>query len=462
MPHSLPQLRGPVPDTLGLCGLFATALLAGSYWHGFLAAMAVLGLATLLDLHRAWPLLRRQPLFWLAVALTAYILVHTPLAVRDFPMLAQNTFPDWTDLLAISGLLSVIAGYWLARNLRLYPQLLAVTAVGIVIGLAMGIEWQNLWVRGLGVRRDWGYVPEQVGLLSAMGFLGCVVLFLRRLADRRHTNVGRALRALPWFLAALAFAIVLYGTQTRATWIAAAALSLVYLGWHLGISLRQRQGLRSGIAALCLLAISLAALVQIDGGERLERRMGGGPDTVAALVMLDREGVYRSNPSLGVRLNMWTEAMRAFTQRPILGWGIGAKVVTDAQAQLDVGWRQPQYHNLYVEFLLGLGLLGFGLFMAICALLIRPLVPLPRNHAETIAGHGPPAPSRTILALCAALTAFAVLFELQVGHPYSRAMVIWLMALLAGMALHNNTGTGSDQRPPDVGPSRPDASSSLR
>lgn len=440
MHHIAPRLRGPLPDTLGLCGLFAAALLAGAHWYGFLGAMGVLALATLLDVHRSWLQLRRQPLFWLAVALTAYILVHTPLAVREFPVLAQNTFPDWTDLLAISGLLSVIAGYWLARHLHLYPRLLAVTAVGIAIGLAMGIEWQNLWDRGLGVRRDWGYVPEQVGLLSAMGFLGCVVLFLRWLADRQQPRNSRVLRALPWFLAALAFAIVLYGTQTRATWIAAAVLALLYIGWHLLVSLRQRQGLRSGIAALCVLAIGLAALVQLDGGERLERRLGGGPDTVAALVMLDREGVYRSNPSLGVRLNMWTEAMRAFTQRPVLGWGIGAKVVTDSQAQLDVGWRQPQYHNLYLEFLLGLGLAGFLLFTAICALLIRPLLPARLRRSRLAPGSDPPAPSRTILSLCAALTAFAVLFELQVGHPFSRAMVIWLMALLAGLALHRRAG----------------------
>ncbi|MCK8517114.1 O-antigen ligase family protein [Methylonatrum kenyense] len=440
MHHIAPRLRGPLPDTLSLCGLFAAALLAGAHWYGFLGAMAVLTLATLLDVRRAWPHLRRQPLFWLAIALTVYILIHTPLAVREFPVLAQNTFPDWTDLLAISGLLSIIAGYWLARHLRLYPYLLAVTAAGIAIGLALGIEWQNLWERGLGVRRDWGYMPEQVGLLSAMGFLGCVVQFLRQLADRQHRHNSRILRALPWFLAALAFAIVLYGTQTRATWIAAAVLALIYMGWHLLVSLRQRQGLRSGIAALCVLAVGVAALVQLDGGERLERRLSAGPDTVAALVMLDREGVYRSNPSLGVRLNMWTEAMRAFSQRPILGWGIGAKVVTDSQAQLDVGWRQPQYHNLYLEFLLGLGLVGFLLFLAICALLIRPLLPAPFARTHPGIGGDPPAPSRTILSLCAALTAFAVLFELQVGHPFSRAMVIWLMALLAGLALHRPAG----------------------
>ncbi len=440
------QASEAIASRLALIGLCLAALLAGIHWYGFLAAMALVVVASLVDLRASWHRLHRAPLFWLSLALTVYILVQTPFAVREFPELARNSYPDWTHLLAISGLLSVIAGDWLRRFPSLYPRLLALTGIGIAIGLAAGIQWGNLLDSGMGVRRDWGYLPEEVGLLSSMGFLACVVLFLRCLGNGSHPHPRRVLHALPWFLAALAFAVVLYGSQTRATWIAASVLALLYVTWHLGNALRQRQSLRSGIAAVCVLVIGITALVQLDGGERLERRLGGVQDTVTALLILDREGVHRSNPSLGERLNMWTEAVRAFTQRPIRGWGIGAKVVTDSQAQLFVGWRQPQYHNLYLEFLLGLGLIGLGLFLAIWALLVRPLIPLPAAVRKAATDAGPPPPSRTILALCTALTAFAVMFELQVGNPSSRAMVMWLMALLAGLALSSRT------EPPDHAP----------
>jgi len=432
-----------LPPRLAVIGLFAAALSAGINWPAFVLSCCLVLVATLLDGSRFWQFAHKRWLFWLTLLLTVYILVHTPLALRRFPALANNTYPDWSHLLAISGLASVVLGWWISRFPQLIPRLVATAGIGMAVGVMLGIQWHRLLERGMGVRRDWGYLPEEVGLFAGMALLGCVVMFLRRLGSRELSRKQRGFSGAGWLLAAAAAGTVLYGTQTRALWIGAAALTVIYILWHLNSTIRRRTGTLSAVVAAAVIAVTLAGLIQLDGAERLERRMDRGGDTIAALIALDREGVLQANPSLGERLNMWVEAMRAFTHHPITGWGIGAKVVTDKLAKLHVGWRQPHYHNLYLEFLLGLGLIGFGLFISIGALLVSPLLQRPRVAR----------PVKHMLGLITLLTAFAFMFELQVGNDAGRAIIVWLMALLAGLAFvgsarvrrSDTTGTRLDQ-----------------
>ncbi|MEX0729690.1 MAG: O-antigen ligase family protein [Aquisalimonadaceae bacterium] len=414
-------------------GLFGAALLAGISWIGFLLATALVALATALNAAEFRASVRGVWLVRIALALTAYILVQTPLAIYRYPLLAGNHYPDWTDLLAISGMASVTLGWWIARFPHLVPRLLAITGAGMAGGVLMGIQWANLMERGMGARRDWGYLPEEVGLFAGMILLGSLVMFLHRLGIRSLSRRQRFISGLCWLAAAAAAGTVLYGTQTRALWIGSATLTLIYVVWHLSSAIRQRTGTRTAAIAALVITVTLGGLIQLDGAERLERRLDRGGDTIAALIALDREGVLQANPSLGERLNMWVEAMRAFTHHPVMGWGIGAKVVTDELAELHVGWRQPHYHNLYLEFLLGLGLIGFGLFIALCVSLIQPLLHRPRAAR----------PVHHILVLTMTLTAFAFLFELQVGNASGRAVTVWLMALLASLVFLQHRKSGS-------------------
>lgn len=419
-PHLTSSLYAP---RMAITGLFSAAFLAGINWTGFVVAAGLVLMATAMDARAFLGAVRSLWLFWLALALTAYILVQTPFAIQRYPVLAENHYPDWTDLIAISGLLSVFFGWWISRFPRLIPKLLLVSGVGMATGIALGIQWSNLLERGMGVRRDWGYLPEEVGLFAGMALLGTVVMFLRSIGSGDLKRRQKLLFGAGWLAAAAAAGTVLYGTQTRALWIGSAALVLICVLWHLSSAIRNRAGTRSAAAAALVIAITLFGLIQLDGAERLENRLDRSGDTIAALLALDRERVLQANPSLGERLNMWVEALRAFPHHPVTGWGIGAKVVTDNLAELHVGWRQPHYHNLYLEFLLGLGLIGFGLFMAVCAALISPLL-----HPRRV-----PRPVHQILMLATSLCAFAFMFELQVGNASGRAVTVWLMALMASL-----------------------------
>lgn len=432
-PLTTPITITPIASRMAIAGLFGAAFLAGIDWTGFMAAACLLVLATALEARTFLASVRGLPLFWLALALTAYILIQTPLAVHRYPALAENHYPDWTDLLAISGLASVVFGWWISRFPRLIPKLLAITGAGMAIGVARGIQWQNLLESGMGVRRDWGYLPEEVGLFAGMTLLGAVVMFLRSLGNGALPRRRRVVSGVGWLAAAAAAGIVLYGTQTRALWIGSAVLILICVLWHVSSAIRHRTGTRSAAAAAVAIAITLFGLIQLDGAERLERRLDRTGDTISALIALDREKVLQTNPSLGERLNMWVEAMRAFTHHPVAGWGIGAKVVTDSLAELHVGWRQPQYHNLYLEFLLGLGAVGFGLFMAVCTTLVSPLLHRPRV----------PKSIHHILTLTTSLCAFAFMFELQVGNASGRAVTVWLMAFLASLAFLQRKRSGN-------------------
>jgi O-antigen ligase len=102
---------------------------------------------------------------------------------------------------------------------------------------------------------------------------------------------------------------------------------------------------------------------------------------ISALLPVPNEnyGVFRltqtiqgsvSDPTSG-RMEMWTQTLAAIAQRPMTGWGLDQfKLVAPS---FGMGYRQP--HNLFLQILFSVGLVGFALLALVVAELAKATKP---------------------------------------------------------------------------------------
>jgi O-antigen ligase len=150
--------------------------------------------------------------------------------------------------------------------------------------------------------------------------------------------------------------------------LAAALLAFPLL--VLGLLRRPARSLRrlSRLAALLSGLIALAAV----GYVTLERLDGSGAALEQQLRTLDR---YQSEDtsSMDERLEGREFALRMWLEKPILGWGIGEFRVKDSYLEYP--------HNMLLEILAEMGIVGAFLFLAVCAVAVRDCLRIVRGRA---------------------------------------------------------------------------------
>ncbi len=179
------------------------------------------------------------------------------------------------------------------------------------------------------------------------------------------------------------------GRNLLAAWLSTALFVLLYMRW-----LPTRLGHRSrnliilalaGATILSLIAtlsrtnwiatsVGLAAFILISSGIGRFQGIGVLLMVVVLLVWLDRVGAsgllvsrvtaVTQSQDVGVtgRLALWQEGLEGFTRQPLFGLGVGA--ASTIARQVTSGWIEvDNLHNVYVQFLTDLGLIGFALFL---------------------------------------------------------------------------------------------------
>jgi len=165
--------------------------------------------------------------------------------------------------------------------------------------------------------------------------------------QRRAALLGAVLVMLPALLL----------TQARAAWVGLAVTIPIFL-WMVGkVPGRHRALTRAAWAALLAGGILVVAIALVMPAVR---------QRVASMVNME-------DATVGTRLVYMTGAARAFGERPVQGWGIGAiravfpqfRPASTAREQgmaLDRGYSTAQPHNLPLQLLAETGLLGFAAF----------------------------------------------------------------------------------------------------
>ena len=238
-------------------------------------------------------------------------------------------------------------------------------AVSAWIGVHLGLGWSAILIvlvrPGTQFESQWTGVyfnPNSLALVSAFGILLAIVL-VAMIATRRIEL------ASPWRVGVM---VVVSASVPADLWLISGTGALTPL-FGLGVAL--------GVAVIAIAAqrsIGAASAHPIDG--RLVAGVAGlAVVAIGAVTWLTRErwssAVGRTG-GFSRRTDMWEVALDWFSRAPIVGQGyLGAWSDPEFTAEMLAarGTVLGSTHNSFVELLLGAGLVGFGLAVALYALL---------------------------------------------------------------------------------------------
>lgn len=359
----LALLRWP---PLGLC-LLGLAVPFGSLYELHLGGLTVgpselLLAASLGAFAVRWLAYRRCPRLpsrlWLPMALYTLWLALSLLRVISLTV-ALKELAKWVELL----LLLWMAATLVDRRWRLWLALGLLTG-GALQGLLgiyqflFGVGPEGFLLFGRYMRAHGTFLqPNPYG-----GYLGLLLplaygVLIAGWRAARHDR-GALLLLVVAALSGAIMATALVMSWSRGALLGAAAGAALVGLWLA----RRSPGL---IAALLLLALALIPLAgRLLPGGYLDRLAGQSAYLGQDLRLVE---VNDDNFSTIERLAHWQAAWAMFARRPWLGVGAGQYAVVYPQVALP-RWQDPlgHAHNYYLNVLAELGLVGLGLFLAVC------------------------------------------------------------------------------------------------
>ena len=221
-----------------------------------------------------------------------------------------------------------------------------------VMGQAWSENFAGTWLDRIGYPENVNYVAGELGEAKAYrvnstflhpNVLGGYLVFALPFMVSMMFLTWRKRRYLLWLLLLIALAVnaaCLFLTGSRAAWIAAGFIALIY--GVLGI-LDKRTTLVVVMAALMILLV----VFLFAPPEFVEKRMTG----------------LHAQQAAEARIYMYTQAVDLFFERPVFGLGIGMEGEVIVQNNIRVRWVAVE--NAFLTYLVSHGLVGLFAFLLI-------------------------------------------------------------------------------------------------
>jgi O-antigen ligase len=149
---------------------------------------------------------------------------------------------------------------------------------------------------------------------------------------------------------------------------------LVEFGVLAVIVARQKRGLRLAVAVATFAVVLLSLLTWL-----------GGKELTARVTSISTE--TRREITGGIRVTIDRDGLRMFRSRPVLGWGLSTFPVVYPQFRtFYTNFFVNQAHNDYLQLLVEMGILGFGLMIWYLVVLYRSVLPKIRNWTSDVSG----------------------------------------------------------------------------
>lgn len=425
-------------------------------WSRSLVAAAFAAWAVLAAL---WPRWRPPPSALLA-ALALGLAAEALSAV--FGASLQRSL--WSTYTRMEGLVGT--AHWAAyalvltaaiRSARGWERLLvAHLGVGLAVALAAVARYHAPEAQPFGLLPE-GRFPRIAGTTANPTFLGAYLSAMALLAAgflarsfcpaeagsgrpgraRRGSGMTRAGDA--WLgrlfpaaaLAAALAGLALTGSMGAfAAFCAGVGVAGALYAW-LGRTHRSRRLGLAAVAAVAAVAVVLAGALAFRAGPE-----GAPPEPAFDSILLERiTSTERIGNTLGGRLRNWEAGVRAFAERPLLGWGPGNHFVASGRYRETPTKRvriRDHAHNLTLETAVTGGLVGLAAYVLIWGLLAATVLRLARG----------PSPRNRALAIFAgaALAGWFVQSQTLFHSPESRFQTTLLLAFLAAAAARDGHG----------------------
>jgi O-antigen ligase len=419
-------------EGLGWAGMAGFALTA---WINPSISQMALGISALalLASPAARTALRGDPAFRFALLFTLYLAGTAVWGRLQFPESGGLQFGFLGRWAFLFGFL--IIAWWLKGDLRRINGVWLLAVAGLFYGLWRHADPADLLAFRTGRQTGFQMKAPVSGLISASVMLG-LLLFAGRLF-RGGRGLGALLPALPWLAGLFLCAYGLVASQSRITWIAAALVFPVALGFFYYRSIRQGTRLNPRLLMLPLLALALVLGGISVNSNTILGRIGPDRDTAAMILRGDDRPLPVS--SWKYRYLVQKFGLEKWLEKPLAGWGAGSTKPLIRSADRPelfnetAGQWMGHTHNTYLEILVRFGLLGVAAFAAGAWIVGRRcaegLRRMPVDYRLWLLGSG-------------ALTALwsAANFGLTVNHwPHWSAYWLLLMGVAYTFVLHKET-----------------------
>jgi O-antigen ligase len=226
------------------------------------------------------------------------------------------------------------------------------------------------------LQREFRMNPNTFGMLAGVMILGMLTVGLRWLDKLR--DVQRWWLRFPayaiWMLVLLILLASLVISESRGGWITFVLVALVAFGIMLWKRRELRRRNRREIAA-CLAILAVVTVILCYWlGPRITHQFTDERDMQAIEKLTDFQFKDLPMGSAGQRIRMWEFGLHHIADRPIFGWGPGSIGYRLDQEAPKARWNQGYLHNTPLQFLMQIGALGTGMFIAWMVLAVRAIL----------------------------------------------------------------------------------------
>lgn len=368
-----------------------------------------------------WRELGRLPLVRVFGVFTAFLIAQAAYATWVMPSIPLDDHLTVVAKFVRLGVFCCVVGWWLSVRPAAIAPLLGLMVLGLLLAVLYHMPWTALPAIWDGQVRPRFGIPENLsGQLAAVGGWLALCLLIGIWRDHPRGRRRNVLLAVG-LLAYIGCFCVLVFSQSRGAWFAfLSAPPLAIVGYWLS---RRPRSLRTlpWQPIIAVLAVSVVLLLgardifalRFAGADRMlpevaeQTEAHGATHNATAPGSAEATGgkvrppsandkahdrhvvppvasgqpastsidtTIPANKAVSVRLRLYELGMEKFKQRPLLGWGLDSIPVLIGAAHLDLaGEHHVHLHSAYLDALVGIGLIGSLLLLALFALLMREL-----------------------------------------------------------------------------------------
>lgn len=365
--------------------------LFGFYWYtltlflgpdGHLISIVLLLIAFFAYwIRRIWPELRYCSLFWLALAITMYIILRTFFAYIEFPETRAYQIEMGLQLTHLGGLATLLLVPWLSEENKMFRAdwILILITISYLGNIYLVLDWSQIWAmispyKSFYINHELRFNPNSAGLLSGIILLALLSFGLRWLGlIKQNKGLLACLVAFfLWIAAIWIFVFITLSSDSRSGWI---AMSIVF-PFSIGVLIyyyfnKSQKFLNTSIIFLiCIfVAIFIAGWHQSD---RIIHEFTKESETLTKLAHLNFNNLPQH--SVGKRISLWKTGNELFAKRPIFGWGPGTiRHLIHVNANPTTK-HLNDLHSVPLQLLVQIGIVGTLLFMALIILAMIEII----------------------------------------------------------------------------------------
>jgi O-antigen ligase len=364
-------------EKLGLIGLFLFAAAGLENFSLALTGYLMMAVAACIFFKRGTGSSSpSRPELW-AAAFFAYILLRTVLAYLAAPD-KLSSIVEWAGYyIAVSGFPALAVALWLNGNRKLIGGVLLTTLAVLLLIILSYSSPERIMDYLDGERALFGGLRNATGLYMATAILGIGIFTMSHLhskhnGSRRYYAVFLAITAI--VLLILSMAMIWHQNRT-ALFISLTVVPVVILLYERASTSRRNNTSRPKLFLL-VMALFIVIATSIASTSTIHDRIKDGFQNTLKAFDTDIADLPKS--PLSLRLRLWQTGLGSVKENPVFGSGPGS--VNDLVQRDEWIAQYSHLHNLYLQLLVELGIVGFLLFCLTFMALFRSAAIAYRSH----------------------------------------------------------------------------------